>query len=132
MPATAAASLIGRIIDWIKARALRDDELDSMSHTELQLLAADIGISEADLLAITPGIRDHSDLLDEMILARGLDPELVRHIFVGAIRDMETTCARCRDAEFCRREIKAGTAAEHCHTFCGNAEVIDELLGIDV
>jgi uncharacterized protein YjiS (DUF1127 family) len=132
MSTTAVANLVVKVIEWIKERATRDRELESMSHTELQLLAADIGISEAELLAITPGISEHGDLLDEMIRAHGLDPELVRHIFVGAVREMEAVCARCRDAEVCRRELKAGTAAQRSRAFCGNADVIDELMGIDV
>jgi hypothetical protein len=132
MPATPAASLVARILDWIKARVSQDGELAAMSHTERQLLAADIGISEAELWAITPQTSEHADLLDKMIQARGLDPELVRHIFLGAVRDMEATCARCRDVGLCRRELKAGTAGERSHGFCGNAGVIDELLGIDI
>jgi uncharacterized protein YjiS (DUF1127 family) len=132
MPAQATASLLSKILDWIKARVTQDSELAAMSHTERQLLAADIGITEAELWAITPHIDDHSDLLDKMIAARGLDPDLVRHIFRGATRDMEATCARCRDVGLCQRELKAGTAAAHSHGFCGNAGVIDELLGIDI
>jgi hypothetical protein len=131
MSVPAAASLLVKILDWIKLRIRRDNELSAMSHTDLQLLAADIGMNEADLRAILPRLRDHSELLDKMIQARGLNPELVRHIFSGAIRDMEATCARCPDVAYCRRELKAGTAAKNCHAFCGNARVIDELLGID-
>lgn len=131
MSASAGDNLLARVFDWIKARAVLSSELAAMSRADLQLLATDIGVSEADLRAIAPQLSDHSDLLDKMITARGLEPELVRRIFVGAVRDMETTCARCRDAGFCERELKAGTAAARSHEFCGNATMIDELLGLD-
>jgi Family of unknown function (DUF6455) len=132
MPASSAASLFVKILDWIKTRATQDRELASLSHIERQLLAADIGITESELWAIMPAMSDHSELLDKMICARGLDPDLVRHIFVGATEDMEATCTRCHDVGVCRRELRAGTAARNSHAFCGNAEVIDELLGINV
>ena len=46
------------------------------------------------------------------------------------MRDIEVTCARCQDVGVCQRELKANTAAAHCHDFCANAAVMDELAEI--
>ena len=67
-------------------------------------------------------------LMDKMMRARNLDPEAVRRAFRGVVRDMEVTCARCRDSGTCRLELEAGTAGTHSHDFCGNAGTMDDLL----
>ena len=121
-------NLLARALDWIKARAVRDNELSLLSRADLQLLASDIGVTEADLRDVVPTIGDHSDLMDQMMRARGLDPAAVRNAFRGVVRDMEVTCARCRDSGSCRLELEAGTAGAHSHEFCPNAGVMDELL----
>lgn len=123
-----APALLGRIFDWIVARTSSDNELAALSHADLQLLATDIGVTEFDLRSIVPRLGDHSALMDRMLRARGLEPATVRHAFSSVIRDMEVTCARCRESGACARELDAGTAAAHSHEFCGNAATIDELL----
>ncbi len=128
MTASTEPTLFCRTLDWIKARATRDNELATMSRSDLQLLAADIGVSEADLREVVPRVGNHSDLMDKMMRARNLDPEAVRRAFRGVVRDMEVTCARCRDSGTCRLELEAGTAGTHSHDFCGNAGTMDDLL----
>ncbi|PPQ35974.1 DUF6455 family protein [Rhodopila globiformis] len=130
MSASGESSLLSRVLDWIKARLAQDSELAAMSYQDLQFLASDIGVSVSDLRAIGPRITDHDALMKQMMLARGLDPDVVRLAFSGVMRDIEVTCARCRDARACQRELAAGSAAEHCHEFCPNAPVMDELLEI--
>jgi hypothetical protein len=130
MPASGEPNLLVRVFDWVKARVSPDSELSALSYEDLQFLASDIGVSVADLRAIGPMITDHDDQLKQMIVARGLDPDAVRRAFGGVMRDMEVTCARCRDAGVCQRELKHNTAAAHCHDFCANAGVMDELLEI--
>jgi hypothetical protein len=128
MPASAVASLLARTLDWIKARAARDNEMAMMSHADLQLLATDIGVTEADLRDILPRIGDHSELLDRMLMAHGLDPSEVRRAFAGVIRDLEATCARCRETGVCQRALESGTATARRDAFCPNADSIDALL----
>jgi hypothetical protein len=88
---------------------------------------SDIGVSIADLRAIHPRVAGADELMDRMLRARGLDPEAVRRAFAAVMRDMDVTCARCRESGTCQRELAAGTAAEDCHEFCGNAGTIDAL-----
>jgi hypothetical protein len=67
-------------------------------------------------------------LVYRMMYARGLDPVAVYRAFGSVVRDMEVTCACCRAANMCLRELDAGTADANCHEFCGVATVIDDLL----
>jgi hypothetical protein len=128
MPACSEPNLFVRVFEWVKARVSPDSELAALSYQDLQFLASDIGVSVADLRAIGPMITDHDEQLKKVMLARGLDPDAVRRAFGGVMRDMEVTCARCRAAAACQRALRDNTAAAHCHDFCPNAGVIDELL----
>ena len=128
---SAEPGLLARTFEWIRARAIRDNELASMTQIDLGLLATDIGVTEADLREVVPHIGDHSELMNKMMRARGLDPDAVRRAFSGVLRDMEVTCARCREVGTCRAEFKAGTAGAHSHEFCGNTAVMDQLLEHD-
>lgn len=121
-------TLMTRAFDWLKTRAARDNEIAALSYGDLRYLAADLGVTEADLLDVVPRNTDNSGLMDKMMRARGLDPDAVRRSFSGLVRDMEVTCSRCRNAGTCQRELKAGTAAAHNHEFCGNAQAMDELI----
>ena len=116
-----------RALDWIKARIGRDNELAMLSNVDIHYLAADIGISESDFRELAPRIADHSVQMDQMILARGIDPKIVRDKFAALIRDMEVSCALCRTPSQCRRRLADGTAAETAHQFCPNAELMDTL-----
>src|SRR5690348_10388576 len=130
MSVSGESSLLSRVFDWIRAHLAQDSELANMSYQDLQFLASDIGVSVADLRAIGPKITDHDDLMKRMMLARGLDPDVVRRALSAVMRDMEVTCARCRDVGTCQRALAANTAAEHCHEFCPNASVMDDLLAV--
>ncbi|MBS0640483.1 MAG: DUF6455 family protein [Acetobacteraceae bacterium] len=129
MPHSHDGSVLMRALDWIKARIARDNELALLSSADMHYLAADIGISEADFRALAPKIADHSELMDQMMLARGIDPEMARTSFAALVRDMEVSCALCPTPSMCRKRLENGTAAETAHQFCPNAEIMDTLPG---
>lgn len=129
MPHTHDGSVLARALDWIKARIARDNELAMLSNVDMHYLATDIGISEADFRALAPKIADHSELMDQMMLARGIDPRVVRASFGVLVRDMEVSCALCPTPSMCRKRLETGTAAETSHQFCPNADLMDTLPG---
>ena len=120
--------LLARALDWIKARAARQDELARLSGSDVAAMAADLGLSEADLRDVLPRATDNTLLMDRMIQARGLDPVTVRRSLAALVRDLELTCTRCPDTARCRRELNAGTAAARCHEYCPNADTLDDLV----
>lgn len=79
-------NLLARAFDWVKARAVRDNEIAAMTRADLRFLAADPGLSEADLLDVMPRVSDHSDLMDKMMRARRLDPDAIRGFAAGNSR----------------------------------------------
>ena len=66
--------------------------------------------------------------MNRMMEARGLDPEQVHRSLGALVRDMELVCTRCPATGVCRRRLRNGTAEDHCHEYCGNAETIDDIL----
>ena len=127
-PDHAEHGMLARALDWIRAYAARQDELSHLSRDDIAAMATDLGMTEADLRDVMPRGADNTLLMDCMIQARGLDPEVVRRSLTPLMRELELTCTRCTSTARCRRELAAGTAAARCHEFCHNADVMDDLL----
>ena len=124
----AQQGLIGKVANWITERARASAELALLSRGDISRMAHDIGVTEADLRDVLPRGADNTVLMEAMMRARGLDPAEVAHLSGTVMRDLELTCTHCGAVRRCRREIAAGTAAEHCDEFCGNAYTLDVLL----
>ena len=120
--------MFGRLCDWVKARAQRNDDLYALTRADLALMASDLGIAESDLRNVLPKAADNAPLMDEMMIQRGLDPDRIRRMYGGLARDLELTCARCGSVGRCRSELSIGVAAHNAHEYCGNAETFDALL----
>lgn len=127
-PGANEPGLLARALDWIKAYNARQQELGRLSGDDIAIMATDLGMSAADLCDVLPRGTDNTFLMDRMLLARGLDPEEIRRTLTPMLRDLELACTRCAATGRCRRELQAGTAAEHSHDFCANADTIDDLL----
>jgi hypothetical protein len=127
-PALANPGLLGRVLDWVRARCGTGDELAAMSREEIRDLASDLSLSESDLVALSTSMADNTVLMEGMMRARGFDPEQLRQSFGTLLRDVERVCSRCRATGRCRRELDAGTAAAHAHEFCPNAGTFDDLV----
>jgi len=121
------AGALGRALDWFQTRLQMRHELDGLTGSELESMARDLGVTQADLKDVLPRAADNSLLMDGMMRARGLDPDQVRRKVAALVRDMELTCTRCGAATRCRADLATGRAAEHCHEYCGNAETFDDL-----
>jgi Family of unknown function (DUF6455) len=127
-PSQEHAGLFSRAVDWVLSRGWCVTEPARLSKGELDLLAADLGLTQADLLDVLPRGPDNRLLMDRMMRARGLDPEAVRRSGAAPMRDLELTCTRCASSGRCSRDLEAGTAAEKAAIYCDNTEVFDELL----
>lgn len=126
-PFSTEAGVLGRALDWFQTRLQMWHELDGLTGSDLESMARDLGVTQADLKDVLPRAADNLLLMDGMMRARGLDPNQVRREVAALVRDMELTCTRCAAASRCCADLAAGTAAEHCHEYCGNAETFDDL-----
>ena len=131
MPDTGADArhgLLSQVAHWIVERMRASVEIVRLSRGDLDGMAHDLGVTEADLREVLPRGTDNTVLMEAMMRARGLDPAEVAHLSGTVMRDLELTCTHCGAVRRCRREIAAGTAAEYCDEFCGNAYTLDVLL----
>lgn len=122
------AGLMGRVLEWLRARVGAPNELATMSREDLRELASDLALGETDLLTLSNSLHDNTDLMERTIRARGFEPEQLRQSFGLLMRDMEMVCTRCHATGRCLRELNAGTAVTHAHEFCPNAATFDDLL----
>lgn len=120
--------LLGRVLDWVRARCGVGDDLGAMSRDEIRELASDLSLSEGDLVALSTSLNDNTTLMEGMMRARGFEPDQLRQSFGTLMRDVERVCSRCRMTGRCRRELDAGTAAAHAHEYCPNAGTFDDLI----
>lgn len=120
--------LFARMFSWLLAHHVREGEIATLSRGDITSLAADLGVSETDLMTALPAGTDKRDLMDQMIRAYGLDPTVIRSLTPALVRDLEMTCARCGEKGRCARDLKNGVAAARSHAYCGNADAFEALL----
>jgi hypothetical protein len=126
-PVLCNPGLLGRVLDWVRARASINNEIATLSREELRRMASDLSLAESDLLALSTGGHDNTVLMERMMRARGLDADQMRNALGTWLRDVERVCTQCQNTGRCRRELDAETAAAHCHQYCPNAATFDEL-----
>jgi hypothetical protein len=126
--ALANPGLLGRVLDWVRLRCGTGDDLATLSRDEIRDLAADLSLDEGDLRALSTSLADNTGLMESMMRARGFEPEHLRYSFAMLMRDVERVCSRCRSTGRCRRELDAGTAAQHAHEYCPNSGTFDDLI----
>lgn len=121
-------SLLARAFSWIMTHRTQEGRVAGLSNGDLRNLAADLGVTQADLLHVLPEGTPPRDLMDQMIRAHGLDPAVIRALPTAMVRDLEVTCSRCRNARTCERDLKAGQAAVNSHKYCGNAPTFEAMV----
>lgn len=129
-PAT-VDSVFGAIADWVRryrSHARKDDALGRCSPDEVQQIAKDLGMSPAELRGIASKGPGAADLLQKMLIALGVDPDVLAKRDPAVMRDLQRLCISCSHKRLCQHELADGVAAEHFHEFCPNAFTLDALL----
>jgi AcrR family transcriptional regulator len=126
--ATAFERLIDRWRDY-RAAAAELRELQGMDPETVATIAAECGLSTGELHEVVTHGAGADGLMARMMQAHELDPERMRQLLPGVMRDVEILCARCASKGRCSRELDAGTAARNAPEFCPNAETFEALAG---
>lgn len=124
--------LLGRVLDWLRAHSEPESEVTAFTREDLRHMAEDLSLAESDLRSVAAAGRDNTALMEGMIRARGIDPAQLRHGFTTLLRDVERVCTQCKSTRRCRRELAAGTAADHAHEYCPNAGTFDDVIGYNM
>ena len=103
-------------------------EIDRMDPAMAGEIAAEAGLSIADLKEVISHGAGANRLMQRMMDAYGVD---VRELADdGLLRDVSVLCSRCKEKGRCAEELEAGTARENAHLFCPNADTF-ESFGLD-
>jgi hypothetical protein len=116
--------VIDTIADWWKHRSHND--LRSLPASEVGRIAADVGLSEAELRQLDRQSDQPLPLL-RMLTVLGLDRAAIKRRDPLAFRDLERCCALCACKQRCARELARGTAAANLEAFCPNALTLKAL-----
>jgi hypothetical protein len=115
---------------WCDYRAALADlrEFEAMEPDMMAAIAGECGLSVTELRDVVVHGSGASSLMARMMQAYGLDPEGLRTRDPHTMRDIEGLCSRCLAKGRCRRELDAGTAADHADGFCPNAYTFERLI----
>lgn len=106
-------------------RAETRRELASMSHADIEIYAADCGLSAGQFRDLMRRGSHTADELLEVMKALGIDEARLKAVKPGALRDMKVICAECGYKSDCRASLRKGTVARDYAKFCENAEILD-------
>ena len=117
------------IADWVNKYRLRfgDGGLEQCGPDDVKQMASDLGLSAGELKDMASKGPGAADLLGKMLVALGVDPEVIARTDPAVMRDLQRLCAACAHKSQCRHELADGTAAGHFHDFCPNAYTLDAL-----
>ena len=93
----AVGALLGRVRDWWQ----RQEELCALDDKEIGRVAADLRISTNTLRDLVARGPDAADLLYERMRALGITKADVDRAAEGVMRDLQRTCAVCREKGVC-------------------------------
>ena len=128
--ATDTRSPIARALDWwheTRERWARLAELRELSSEQLQQVAADVGVSPAELLELSARGNGTQDLLERRLEALHLDPEEIRKLSPMLLRDLQRTCSRCSERQRCKDDMALSPLAPGWDSYCPNAGTLRTL-----
>jgi len=108
-------------------RSGRASDLFRLDEGEISRIAGELNLSSDQLAEIERSGGDGAALLKGMILANGLDADLIRRAAPDVLRDLEAHCSLCRRKGRCRRDIESGRAPEGFDDYCPNAYTLRRL-----
>ena len=118
------------IANWVNkyryAAGLRE-ELARCGPEEVAHTARELGLSSGDLYRLASKGPQAADLVEKMLLALGVDPEILARQNPRVMRDLQRLCIMCEHKKQCKHELDAGTAKENFRSYCPNAFTLEEL-----
>lgn len=123
-------SVFGAIARWVKNyRDTLDTgrQLGACGPEEVAAIARDLMIAPRDLLTLTRGGPDGARLLQDMLIALGVDPAALAQQDPLVMRELQRLCVSCTYKRQCGRDLADGKLAENYHDYCPNAYTLETL-----
>ena len=132
-PSTPLAELVlNGIANWVsKFRSILglENQLGECGPDEVRRVASDIGLAPSALGDLAHKGHDAADLLQKMLVALHVDPNVLANTDHQILGDLRRTCIICSERKRCVQEVANGTAGQHFRDFCPRAFTFDVLFG---
>jgi uncharacterized protein YjiS (DUF1127 family) len=119
---------VAALLGWFQRRR-QSAELAAMDGYDTGRIAADLGISVDDLMAVAGQSRDDIDLMTRMLAEHGLSRASIEAELPELARGLALTCAKCNCKGECEHDLEAGRAKDNAARYCPNIETIQSLAG---
>ena len=108
---------------WHDARKhwSRLQELENIDPTELNRIAADVGLSVNELTRLAAQPDGMPLLIEKRLAALKLDPDDIRQLSPLVLRDLQRTCALCEEKDRCAHDMADDPLAAGWESYCPNS-----------
>lgn len=124
-------SVLSAIAEWMTkyryARGLRN-ELMNCDSADVARIARDLKITPRELVALAKKGPNSADILQELLVALGVDANGIEHDDPLVMRDLQRLCTSCTEKRQCRFDLANGVLVENFRDYCPNAFTLDALL----
>jgi hypothetical protein len=129
-PLSATRDTVLRYLRYCRDLMESRNELAALTPADIDLLAADCGLSSGQFRALLLHGPHAADELAELMKALEIDEARLKSVTRGNSNDMRLVCAECGRKPQCRASIRNGTIAQDYGSFCGNAELLREVKNV--
>lgn len=122
------AQRVGKqLVDWYSDLRMRNEDervLANLDPESRRQLAQDCSVSVETLIEVVRAGRHGADEMIDILKALRIDPADLQAHRPDLFRDMQVTCATCKDKERCHHDLEQGTAPVNFTDYCGNAPIL--------
>lgn len=126
--AEALGAWLGQVFRRWRETGRAHFELAGLSPTEMERIAADLGLTPSQLKNLSTQGHGSADLLYRRLAEVGLDPTEILRNEPGVLRDLERTCALCDGHRECAHDLENRPDDPTWKTYCPNRATLDVLL----
>lgn len=118
-------NLVSRMVGWLTKGWEASSEAEMIAALDgdtIRQIARDCGIQPDQLIELAKAGPNAADEMIAMMKALNIDPTEVAALYQQQFRDMQVNCSHCQSKDECRKDLAAGTAAQHFNDYCQNAD----------
>src|SRR5262245_33279651 len=127
-------NVISDLALWLRRRGRRSlrqwratNELAACPASELRRIAAEVGVSAADLHQLCHNHVGPSQLLPQRLNLLGIDANYVEQEMPMLFRDLARVCATCQASRRCARDLARDDVQAGMDSYCLNGATLDAL-----
>jgi hypothetical protein len=123
--------VLNSVAQWItRYREARraQSQLKNCSAVEVEAMARELKMSPSELMALSKKGPNSADQLQKLLIALGVDPQVLSYTDPAIVRDLQRVCTTCGHKRQCDLDLVSGKLTEKFHDYCPNAFTLDALL----